>query len=78
MTPGLGYTQSATDASKEMLDNFLVKIPTKKSITPEDIGNDVAFLAFDVSINIVGRSTSVDGGLIMNRLKGCLFSQCYI
>ena len=65
VAPGLGYTQFVSDAPKEMLDNFLENIPSKKATTPDDMGNAVAFLASDVSNNIVGQSISVDGGLTM-------------
>jgi NAD(P)-dependent dehydrogenase (short-subunit alcohol dehydrogenase family) len=65
VAPGLGYTQFVSEAPKEMLDSFLERIPTKKATTPEDMGNAVAFLASDASINIVGQSLSVDGGLTM-------------
>ena len=65
VAPGLGYTQFVASASKEMLDSFLEKVPTGKPTTPDDMGNAVAFLASDLSMNIVGQSISVDGGLTM-------------
>jgi 3-oxoacyl-[acyl-carrier protein] reductase len=37
-------------------------IPIKRTTTPQDIANVVAFLASDVSQDIVGQTISVDGG----------------
>lgn len=65
VAPGLGFTQFVAEAPKEMLDSFLQKVPTGKPTTPDDMGNAVAFLASDLSTNIVGQSISVDGGLTM-------------
>jgi 3-oxoacyl-[acyl-carrier protein] reductase len=52
MSPGL----------RRMIDT---KVPQKKPTTPQDIANMVAFLASDVSANIIGQMFSVDGGLTM-------------
>lgn len=65
VAPGLGYTQFVASATKEMLNSFLEKVPSGKPTTPDDMGNAVAFLASDLSMNIVGQSLSVDGGLTM-------------
>ena len=42
------------------------RVPQKNAPTPQDVANMVAFLASDVSINIVGQMYSVDGGFTMS------------
>ena len=65
IAPGPGDTGFALQAPPGFLDMIMGIIPQKKFTTPQDIGNAVAFLASDVSINIVGQTLSVDGGLTM-------------
>jgi 3-oxoacyl-[acyl-carrier protein] reductase len=65
IAPGPGDTGFALKAPPGFLDMVMAMIPQKKSTTPQDIGNTVAFLASDVSINIVGQTISVDGGMTM-------------
>jgi NAD(P)-dependent dehydrogenase (short-subunit alcohol dehydrogenase family) len=48
---------------QEMIDS---QVPQKKATTPQDIANMAAFLASDVSINIIGQIYSVDGGYTMS------------
>ncbi len=65
IAPGPGDTGFALKAPPGFLDMVMQMIPQKKFTTPQDIGNAVAFLASDVSINIVGQTLSVDGGMTM-------------
>jgi len=44
------------------VENVLSKIPIRRSTTPDDIGNLVAFLASDLAGDIVGQNIGVDGG----------------
>ena len=41
-------------------------IPMQREQTPKDIGNIVAFLVSELSINITGQSINVDGGRFTN------------
>ena len=41
-------------------------IPMQREQTPKDIGNLVAFLVSELSINITGQSINVDGGRFTN------------
>ncbi len=43
-------------------DAIIQGIPNKRSTTSQDIANTVAFLASDISSDIVGQTISVDGG----------------
>jgi 3-oxoacyl-[acyl-carrier protein] reductase len=65
IAPGQGNTGFALQAPPELIEKFLTMIPLGRSTTPQDIGNMVAFLASDVSSDIVGQTFSVDGGLTM-------------
>ena len=48
-----------------LLEKAKETIPSKKITEPQDIANAVAFLASDVSSNIVGQTIGVDGGQCM-------------
>jgi NAD(P)-dependent dehydrogenase (short-subunit alcohol dehydrogenase family) len=65
IAPGLGLTNFVKNDPPELIDSLTERTPTKRTTTPEDIANMVAFLASDVSGNIVGQTFSVDGGLSM-------------
>jgi 3-oxoacyl-[acyl-carrier protein] reductase len=65
IAPGAGNTGFMVQATPEMKKVFESSIPIGKFTTPEDIGNMAAFLASDVSNNVVGQTISVDGGLTM-------------
>jgi 3-oxoacyl-[acyl-carrier protein] reductase len=63
IAPGLGLTNFGGGAPPpDLLKAALAKIPTRRTTTPQDIGNAVAFLASDASSDIVGQLLSVDGG----------------
>ena len=66
IAPGLGLTNFVKDDPPELINSLTERTPTRKTTTPEDIANTVAFLASDVSKNIVGQTISVDGGLAMS------------
>ena len=65
IAPGLGLTNFVKNDPPELIDSLKERTPTRRTTTPEDIANTVAFLASDVSRNIVGQTISVDGGLSM-------------
>ena len=65
IAPGMGMTGFAAQAPPEVIEQLLKNIPLGRSTTPQDIGNIVAFLASDVSSDVVGQTFSVDGGLTM-------------
>jgi NAD(P)-dependent dehydrogenase (short-subunit alcohol dehydrogenase family) len=65
IAPGLGLTNFVKNDPPELIESLTERTPTKRTTTPEDIANIVAFLASDVSGNIVGQTFSVDGGLSM-------------
>jgi NAD(P)-dependent dehydrogenase (short-subunit alcohol dehydrogenase family) len=63
VSPGLGLTGFAGgNPPPDMVEMALKKIPVKRSTTPQDIGNVVAFLASDVSSDMTGQTLHVDGG----------------
>jgi len=63
IAPGVGLTNFVRNAPREVIDELINKTPSRKTATPQDIANAVAYLASDVSIDIVGQTISVDGGL---------------
>jgi 3-oxoacyl-[acyl-carrier protein] reductase len=63
IAPGVGMTNFVRNIPPELLERFVKQTPSGRANKPEDIGNMVAFLASDVSSNIVGQTISVDGGL---------------
>jgi NAD(P)-dependent dehydrogenase (short-subunit alcohol dehydrogenase family) len=65
IAPGPGRTGFALQAPPEVLKMFEQTIPLGRFTTPEDIGNLTAFLVSDKSLDIVGQTYSVDGGLTM-------------
>jgi NAD(P)-dependent dehydrogenase (short-subunit alcohol dehydrogenase family) len=63
VAPGLGLTNFGGGAPLPGgVENVLSKIPIRRSTTPDDIGNLVAFLASDLAGDIVGQNIGVDGG----------------
>lgn len=63
IAPGLGNTNFFHNFPPPMLDFAKKMEMEKKSTTPQDIGNAVAFLASDVSIHIIGQCIKVSGML---------------
>jgi 3-oxoacyl-[acyl-carrier protein] reductase len=63
IAPGLADTNFGGGAPPpEILEKAKATIPIKRITVPQDIANIVAFLASDVSSDIVGQTISVDGG----------------
>jgi 3-oxoacyl-[acyl-carrier protein] reductase len=63
IAPGLGVTNfGGGTPPPEILKKAMNTIPLKRTTSPQDIANAVAFLASDVSQDIVGQTISVDGG----------------
>ena len=65
IAPGLALTNFVSDDPPELIEELTKRTPTRRVNTPEDIANMVAYLASDVSRNIVGQTISVDGGFTM-------------
>jgi 3-oxoacyl-[acyl-carrier protein] reductase len=62
IAPGLGLTNFVKGEPPGGIQTIIAGIPNKRATTPQDIANVVAFLASDVSSDIVGQTISVDGG----------------
>jgi 3-oxoacyl-[acyl-carrier protein] reductase len=63
LAPGLGVTNfGGGSPPPDILEKAMNTIPIKRTTTPQDIANAVAFLVSDVSQDIVGQTISVDGG----------------
>ena len=56
MATGKGVT------SRDIEQDFLDEIPTRRLCTPEEMGEAIAFLASPAGASITGQSISVDGG----------------
>ena len=73
VSPGLGDTGflrssnvlKTAETPPEFLKHVSADIPVGRMTTPQDIGNMVAFLASEVSSDIVGQIFDVDGGKII-------------
>lgn len=73
VSPGLGDTGflrsskflKTAETPPEFIKMVSMDIPAGRMTTPQDIGNMVAFLASDVSSDIVGQNFDVDGGKII-------------
>lgn len=73
VSPGLGDTGflrssnvlKTAETPPEFLKHVSMDIPVGRMTTPRDIGNMVAFLASEVSSDIVGQVFDVDGGKII-------------
>jgi NAD(P)-dependent dehydrogenase (short-subunit alcohol dehydrogenase family) len=73
VSPGLGDTGflrssnvlKTAETPPEFIKHVSMDIPVGRMTTPRDIGNMVAFLASDVSSDIVGQVIDVDGGKII-------------
>ena len=63
IAPGVGLTNFVRNAPPGALDELREKIPLKRTTTPEDIAGAVAYLASDISSDVIGQTLSVDGGL---------------
>jgi 3-oxoacyl-[acyl-carrier protein] reductase len=65
VAPGYGMTDLLCNTPQEILDNMLQAVPLKRAITPENIASAVAYLASDMSSDVIGQTLTVDGGLTM-------------
>jgi 3-oxoacyl-[acyl-carrier protein] reductase len=73
VSPGIGDTGflrsskvlKTAQTPPEFIKHVNLDIPAGRMTTPQDIGNMVAFLASDVSSDIVGQIFDVDGGKII-------------
>jgi 3-oxoacyl-[acyl-carrier protein] reductase len=61
IAPGLGNTNFFKEFPAEVVGIARKMAAEKKSTTPEDIGNTVAFLASDISVHIIGQCILVSG-----------------
>jgi NAD(P)-dependent dehydrogenase (short-subunit alcohol dehydrogenase family) len=66
VAPGIGDTNflRTGEFPEGELERAVATVPTKRSTTPEDVGNMVAYLASDIARQIVGQTVLVDGGHI--------------
>jgi NAD(P)-dependent dehydrogenase (short-subunit alcohol dehydrogenase family) len=66
VAPGVGDTDFMRTGGfpPGELDRAVATVPTKRTTTPEDIGNMVAYLASDLARQIVGQTFLIDGGHI--------------
>ena len=63
VAPGMGLTGFAGGVPPEtVIKDMKARIPNRRTTTPQDIGNMVAFLASDVSSDVVAQNIGVDGG----------------
>jgi 3-oxoacyl-[acyl-carrier protein] reductase len=65
VSPGWALTNFDKTPPDELLKRFLPDTPIGRGTTTQDIANAVAFLASDVSGDIVGQVICVDGGATM-------------
>jgi NAD(P)-dependent dehydrogenase (short-subunit alcohol dehydrogenase family) len=63
IAPGMGLTNFGGGAPPpDLLKAALERVPTRRTTTPQDVANAAAFLASDVSSDVVGQVLFVDGG----------------
>ena len=64
VAPGIGDTHflSTGNFPEGELERAVNTVPTKQPTTPEDVGNVVAYLASDISKQVVGQLFLIDGG----------------
>lgn len=64
VAPGVGDTHfmSTGGFPPGELERAVASVPIKKTTTPDDIGNLVAYLVSDIAGNIVGQTIFIDGG----------------
>ena len=64
VAPGVGDTNFLVTGEfpEGEIDRAVATVPTRKSTTPEDVGNMVAYLASDLASQVVGQTYLVDGG----------------
>lgn len=63
ISPGLGITNFGGGAPPaDAVADAVVRTPARRTTYPQDVANAVAFLASDVSSDIMGQNIAVDGG----------------
>jgi NAD(P)-dependent dehydrogenase (short-subunit alcohol dehydrogenase family) len=64
VAPGVGDTNFLITGEfpEGEIDRAVATVPTRRSTTPEDVGNMVAYLASDLARQVVGQTYLVDGG----------------
>ena len=64
VAPGVGDTNFLVTGEfpEGEIDRAVATVPTRRSTTPEDVGNMVAYLASDLASQVVGQTYLVDGG----------------
>ena len=64
VAPGVGNTNFLVTGEfpEGEIDRAVATVPTRRSTTPEDVGNMVAYLASDLASQVVGQTYLVDGG----------------
>jgi NAD(P)-dependent dehydrogenase (short-subunit alcohol dehydrogenase family) len=65
VAPGWALTNFDKRPPQEIIKNFVPDTPIGRATTAQDVANAVAFLASDVSADIVGQILCVDGGSTM-------------
>ena len=63
IAPGFIETEMTKNLPQNVIDDWLAKIPLKRTGTPEDVANACVFLASDMSSYITGQVLTVDGGM---------------
>jgi len=63
IAPGFIETEMTKELPEKVINDWLVKIPLKRTGTPEDVANACLFLASDMSSYITGQVLTVDGGM---------------
>jgi len=64
VAPGVGDTNFLVTGEfpEGEIDRAVATVPTRRSTTPQDVGNMVAYLASDLASQVVGQTYLVDGG----------------
>jgi len=64
VAPGVGDTKFLITGEfpEGEIDRAVATVPTRRSTTPDDVGNMVAYLASDLARQVVGQTYLVDGG----------------
>ena len=63
IAPGFIETEMTKELPEKVINEWLAKIPLKRTGKPEDVANACLFLASDLSSYITGQVLTVDGGM---------------
>ncbi|HFX18116.1 MAG TPA: 3-oxoacyl-[acyl-carrier-protein] reductase [Flavobacteriales bacterium] len=63
IAPGFIETEMTKELPEKVIEEWLAKIPLKRTGKPEDVANACLFLASDLSSYITGQVLTVDGGM---------------